>query len=176
MEKVPWSIGKRTVGFALITVVAFWCRLLPQDQVANPQNVAWNTVISAGDPALSHGRQREPYRGFRLIGTGEIFRGQSHTYHTNVYRLEMRRLIWGGAHGDRGPAPRFFRWWSVDRTAAIGGVYCDVWQSYLGVVREYFGHAVIVFDKFHIIRHLIEAVDQVLGIESKSMPSPYQSF
>lgn len=32
VEKIPWSMGKRPLSFPLITVLAFWTRLLPWDQ------------------------------------------------------------------------------------------------------------------------------------------------
>jgi transposase len=167
VEKIPWSVGKKTVSFPLITVVAFWARMLPWDQVAKLCNVSWNTVRSAVDAAVSYGRQREPYRDVRLIGIDEISRRRGHTYHTNVYDLERRRLIWSGAHRDKDSLRRFFQWWGPQRTKAIEGVCCDMWQSYIDVIREYCGHAVIVFDKFHIIRHLMDAVDQVRRMEVK---------
>ena len=36
-----------------------------------------------------------------------------------------------------------------------------MWQSYIDVVKECAPQATLVFDKFHIVRHLMEAVDQV---------------
>ena len=44
-----------------------------------------------------------------------------------------------------------------------------MWQSYIDVIQEYCGKAVIVFDKFHIVRHLIEAVDKVRRMEAKAL-------
>jgi transposase len=70
-------------------------------------------------------------------------------------------LIWGGAHRDKESLRRFFEWWGKERTAAIEGVCCDMWQNYIDVINEYCGQAVIVFDKFHIVRHLMEAIDEV---------------
>ena len=36
-----------------------------------------------------------------------------------------------------------------------------MWQSHIDVVKECAPQATLVFDKFHIVRHLMEAVDQV---------------
>lgn len=169
VEKIPWSVGKKPVSFPLITVVAFWARVLPWDQVARLCNVSWNTVRSAVDAAVSYGRQRESYRDVRFIGIDEISRRRGHIYHTNVYDLERRRLIWSGAHRDKDSLRRFFQWWGPQRTEAIEGVCCDMWQSYIDVIHEYCGHAVIVFDKFHIVRHLMDALDQVRRMEVKAL-------
>lgn len=169
VEGIPWSMGKKPISFPLITVLAFWTRLLPWDQVARLFGVSWNTVRSAVDAAVAYGREREDYRGVRLIGIDEISRKKGHIYHTQVYDLERKRLIWTGAGRDKDSLRRFFEWWGEERTADIEGVCCDMWQSYIDVIKEYCGEAVIVFDKFHIVRHLMEAVDKVRRMEAKAL-------
>jgi len=169
VERIPWSLGKKPLSFPLITVLAFWTRMLPWDQVAKLFNVSWNTARAAVAAAVEYGRQRETYRGVRFIGIDEISRKKGHTYHTNVYDLERKRLIWSGAHRDKDSLRRFFEWWGKERTAAIEGVCCDMWQNYIDVIHEYCGEAVIVFDKFHIVRHLMEAIDKVRKMEADAL-------
>jgi len=169
VERIPWAMGKKPISFPLITVLAFWSRLLPWDQVARLFNVSWNTVRSAVEAAVAYGREHEDYRGVRFIGIDEISRKRGHVYHTNVYDLERKRLIWSGAHRDKDSLLRFFQWWGKERTAAIEGVCCDMWQNYIDVVHENCGEAVIVFDKFHIVRHLMDAIDQVRRMEAKAL-------
>jgi transposase len=36
-----------------------------------------------------------------------------------------------------------------------------MWRPYIEVVQQYAPNATIVFDKFHIVSHLMSAVDQV---------------
>jgi transposase len=36
-----------------------------------------------------------------------------------------------------------------------------MWQPYIDVIEEKVPEAVMVFDKFHIIRHLMDSVDKV---------------
>jgi transposase len=134
VEQIPWSMGKKPISFPLITVLAFWTRLLPWDQVARLFNVSWNTVRSAVDAAVAYGREREDYRGVRFIGIDEISRKKGHVYHTQVYDLEEKRLVWTGAHRDKDSLRRFFEWWGKERTAAIEGVCCDMWQNYIDVI------------------------------------------
>ena len=43
----------------------------------------------------------------------------------------------------------------------LEGVCCDMWDPYIQVIRKHASNANMVFDKFHIVRHLNEAVDQV---------------
>lgn len=169
VEQIPWSVGKKPVSFPLITVLGFWSRLLPWDQVARLFNVSWNTVRSSVEAAVDYGRAREDYKHVSFIGIDEISRKRGHTYHTNVYDLERKRLIWSGAHRDKDSLRRFFDWWGKERTDAIVGVCCDMWQNYIDVIHEYCGEGVIVFDKFHIIRHLMDAIDKVRRMEAKAL-------
>jgi transposase len=153
----------------LITVLAFWSRHLPWEQVARLFGVSWNTVRSAVEAAVAYGRSQETFEGIRYIGIDEISRKRGHVYHTVVYDLDRKRLIWTGAHRDKDSLREFFEWLGPERTALIEGVCCDMWQNYIDVVHEYCGEAVVVFDKFHIIRHLIEAVDQVRRMEARAL-------
>lgn len=167
VEQIPWSMGKKPISFPLITILAFWTRMLPWDQVARLFGVSWNTVSSAVDAAVAYGREREDYQGVRFIGIDEISRKKGHVYHTHVYDLERKRLIWTGANRDKDSLRRFFAWWGKERTAAIEGVCCDMWKNYIDVIHEHCGTAVIVFDKFHIVRHLLDAIDEVRRLEAK---------
>jgi transposase len=169
VEQMPWNMGKSPISFPLITVLAFWSRLLPWDQVGKLFDVSWNTVRAAVEEAVEYGRKREDYKGVRFIGIDEISRRKGHTYHTNVYDLERKRLIWSGAHREKDSLRRFFEWWGEERTAAIEGVCCDMWQNYIDVIHEYCGEAVVVFDKFHIVRHLMEAIDEVRKMEARAL-------
>ena len=74
VERIPWSMGKKPISFPLITLLAFWSRQLPWDQVAKLFDVSWNTVRSAVDAAVAYGRAREDYQGVRFIGIDEISR------------------------------------------------------------------------------------------------------
>ena len=37
----------------------------------------------------------------------------------------------------------------------------DMWAAYANLVREHAPNAQILFDRFHIVKHLNEAVDEV---------------
>jgi transposase len=94
VERIPWSVGKQRISQPLVTVLAYWSRLLPWDQVAQLFCVRWGSVRSAVAAAVAYGREQESYQGVRFIGIDEISRKKGHEYHTNVYDLERGRLIW----------------------------------------------------------------------------------
>ena len=48
-----------------------------------------------------------------------------------------------------------------ERTSKLQGICCDMCKPYIEVIKECTPQATLVFDKFRIVRHLKEAVDQV---------------
>ena len=80
---------------------------------------------------------------------------------TNVYDLRRKRLLWSGEDRTLATLEAFFDLLGPERTAALEGICCDMWQPYIDVVKARAPQAVLVFDKFHIVRHLMAAVDQV---------------
>lgn len=95
------------------------------------------------------------------IGIDEISRKRGHGYVTNVYNLKRRRLLWSGEGQARETLATFFAWFGSARAERMEDVCCDMWQPYVEVVKERAHHAILVFDKFHIVQHLTQAVNQV---------------
>lgn len=54
-------------------------------------------------------------------------------------------------------------------TGSIQAVAMDMWPAYIGAVEEVLPEAAIVFDKFHIKKHLNEAVDQIRRQEHRKL-------
>jgi len=48
-------------------------------------------------------------------------------------------------------------------------VCLDMWRPYIDVIEELLPQAIMVFDKFHIIRRLMDAVDQVRREEAREL-------
>jgi transposase len=95
------------------------------------------------------------------IGIDEISREKGQVYLTNVYDLKTRKLVWSGEKRTKATLTNFFSSLGPDKTEKLEGICCDMWDPYIQVVRKNAPGATMVFDKFHIVRHLSEAVDQV---------------
>jgi transposase len=93
-------------------------------------------------------------------------RRRGHTYVTMVYDLIGGRLLWVGDGRDKKILEKFFAQWGPARTKDLEGICCDMWEPYFDVIGQKAPGATLVFDKFHIVKHLMEAVDQVRRQES----------
>ncbi len=161
VEAMPWVSGKQRMTRALMVTLAIWTRALPWKQVARLFRCSWGTVATAVDEAVAYGLAHRDVGELTHIGIDEISRKRGHVYVTNVYDLKSKRLVWSGKGRTQETLEAFFEFLGPEKTAALQGICCDMWQPYIDVIKAQAPQAVLVFDKFHIVRHLMEAVDQV---------------
>jgi len=161
MEKIPWSVGKSRLSLPLITVLATWSRLLAWKTVAEMVGLAWGTVRSAVESAVQYGLEHRDTSEVLYLGIDEISVKKGHRYVTQVYDLAQKRLLWSGEGRKEETLDRFFTEWGPERCARIRGLCCDMWKPYMKQIQAHCPVAVMVFDKFHLIRHLLQAVDEV---------------
>ena len=161
VESMPWVSGKQRMTRALVVTLATWARVLAWEQVARLFHCAWGTVATAVDEAVAYGLAHRDLEAVTHIGIDEISRKRGHVYVTNVYDLQDKRLLWSGEGRSKATLEAFFEFLGPEKTAAIEGICCDMWQPYIEVVKDRAPQAVLVFDKFHIVRHLMAALDQV---------------
>lgn len=169
VEQVSWSAGKSTLSVPLIVLLSSYARLLAWQEVARLFAVSWNTVADAVASAVEYGLENRDTDGVGAIGIDEISRRKGHRYLTMVYDLSNMRLLWCGEGRDKAALRAFFKTLSPEEKRAIKTVCCDMWQPYIDVVEEELPHATQVFDKFHLIKHLSEAVDQVRREEAREL-------
>jgi len=161
VEAMPWVSGKRQFTRALMVTLATWARILTWKQVAELFHCSWSTVEAAVDEAVAYGMAHRDLSTVTHIGIDEISRKRGHVYVTNVYDLKSRQLLWSGEGRAKETLEGFFDWFGQERTNRLEGVCCDMWQPYADVVKARAPKAILVFDKFHIVQHLTQAVDQV---------------
>ena len=161
VESLPWVSGKQQMTRALMVVLATWARTLPWQQVARLFRCSWGTVATPVEEAVAYGLAQQDLADLTHIGIDEISRKRGHVYVTNVYDLARKRLVWSGPGRTQATLHAFFDFLDPERTAALEGICCDMWQPYIDVIHVRAGPAVLVFDKFHIVSHLMTAVDQV---------------
>lgn len=167
VERIPWAAGKRRFTDAFAYYLANWARLLPWIEVARLYQCSWGTVAAAVDFVVTYGLEHRNLSGITHIGIDEIARRKGHKYLTNVYDLKTKKLIWSGEGRSEQTLKQFFEYIGPDIAKGLQGICCDMWMPYIKVIEEKAPDALLVFDKFHIVRHLMTAVDQVRRDEVK---------
>jgi len=169
VEQMPWGPGKSPLSLPLVILLATWSKLLAMRVVAQLFGVGWATVGSAVKQAVDYGLAHRDTSGILYIGMDEISRRRGHIYHTQVYDLSAGRLLWSKEGRSAEVLQAFFAEWGPERTAQIQGICCDMWDPYVQVIKSCAPQAVLVFDKFHLLRHLQQAVDDVRKAEAEQL-------
>ena len=176
VEKVPWGNGKSRLTFPLILAMATWSKQLPMGVVAKMYRVFWSAVYSAVKQVVSFGLACRDKSGVILLGIDELSRKKGHVYMTNIYDFLNKRLL-GSFEGRKEESlVSFFLEWGKDNLSNIIAVCCDrlhrpdgMWAPYVRVILEHLPNARLVFDKFHIVRHLLTALDNVRKEEQEAL-------
>ncbi len=90
----------------------------------------------------------------------EISYRKRHKYLTVVIDHLSGRVVWAGKERKAKTLLRFFRKLGPQRAAELEAVSMDMWEPYITVVGKKAPQARVIFDRFHIVKHLNEAVDK----------------
>jgi transposase len=161
VEKVPWADRWSRVTKSLARAVAELARRTDLSTVAEQYGINWKTVAGIIRRVVEWGLARRWKRPLRVLGMDEVSRKKGHRYLTLVYDLERGELVWVGKDRTRETAHAFFDAIGQRRSERITAVSMDMWAPYVDVVRVRAPNATVCFDRFHVVRHLGEAVDEV---------------
>ena len=167
VEQVPWADGKQELTTTYRWFLAGWARRLRWHEVAVAFRTTWDHVYRSVAMAVAWGRAHQDLAGIEAIGVDEIQWQHGHSYLTLVYQIDAacRCLVWVGKERRVKTLLAFFRWFGPERTQALRFVCSDMWKPYLKVVAKKAGHALHILDRFHIAKHVSDAVDQVRRTE-----------
>ena len=173
VESVPWAKGKSPVTNMLAQQLSDWAKLLSWQEVCERFHVNWRQVYESVKQVVNWGLEHRDLDGVEAIGVDEIQFGKGHQYLTVVYQLcgKRRRLLYVGQRRDAVALQTFFDDVGVLWCGAIKYVCTDMWRAYLKVIRENMPDATHVLDRFHIVKLLNEAVDQVRRTENRELRS-----
>ena len=100
--------------------------------------------------------------GPKVVGIDEISVRKGHTYRVVVSDLERKRPIWfGGQDRSEASLDLFFEELGPKKSRRIELAVMDMWKAFRKSTETHAPQAAILFDKFHVLRHLNEALDKV---------------
>jgi transposase len=162
VEDFPWAEPWARVTWALANAVAKLARELSWQGTARQYGLNWKTVARIVQRAVRDGLRNRKRPPVHVIGIDEVSRRKGQVYLTVVYDLERRVLWWVGEDRTEEAVKKFFTQELGKRRCGTLQVVCmDMWAAYVNLVREHAPQAQILFDRFHIVKHLQEAVDEV---------------
>jgi transposase len=109
-------------------------------------------------------RLRDGHRiwGLKTIGIDEISYAKGHKYATLVYDLDRSCVVWVGPGKGRETIDVFFtKVLSAHQRTRIKSACCDMSEAYMNAIKAHCPDATLVLDRFHIVKALNTAVDDV---------------
>lgn len=152
-KRFAWFVGRR-------------CRQSTVQDVAKELNLDWHTVKELDKQYMRIQLARAGTPGPKVIGIDEISIKKGHSYRIVVSDLIRGRPIWfGGADRSEASMNQFYEWLGPKKSAGIRLAVMDMWKPFRNATSKSAPQAAILFDKFHVMRHLGEALDQVRRAE-----------
>ena len=152
-KRFAWFVGRR-------------CRTSTIKDVAEELNLDWHTVKELDKQYMRAQLAMAGTPGPKAIGIDEISIRKGHTYRIVVSDLIRRRPIWfGGTDRSQASMSLFYGWLGQKKTKGIRLAVMDMWKPFRNATAAHAPHAAILFDKFHIMSHLGDALDMVRKAE-----------
>ena len=163
-ERLDWLADNPLYTKRFAFFVGRRCRQTPIKEVAEELFLDWHAVKELDKQYMREQLRRVGTPAPRVIGIDEIAIARGHQYRIVVSDLERGRPIWfGGTDRSEASLDEFFAWLGPHKCGKIRVAVMDMWQAFRNsTLKE--GNApqpTIVYDKFHILMHLGEAMDKV---------------
>lgn len=162
-EKLPFLADNPFYTKRFAFYVGRRCRSSTIKDVAEELHLDWSTVKALDKQYMREQlRRMPPPQRLEVIGVDEVSVRKRHDYRIVVSDLVRQRPIWfGGKDRSEESLDEFFAWLGEKRSARLRLVVMDMWKAFANSTRRKAPQAAILYDKFHVMRHLGEALDKV---------------
>ncbi len=166
VEKVPPLPSKAPFSKRFEDAVGQACESASARQVARRFSLAESTVRAIDLRYLERWAATRRQPPLRQMGVDEIYRGKSDKFLTVVSNLETGEPLWFGKERKKETLDEFFRTQlRSGQRRRIEAACVDMWEPFRLSMEEWVPGCRIVYDKFHILQHANDAVDEVRRAE-----------
>ncbi len=163
-ERLEWLADNPLYTKRFAFFVGRRCRETTVKEVAEELYLDWHAVKELDKQYMREQLRQAGTPAPQVIGIDEIAIAKGHKYRIVVSDLERGRPIWFGGH-DRSEASldEFFAWLGPKKGGKIRLAVMDMWKAFRNSTLKEGNapQATILYDKFHILTHLGEAMDKV---------------
>lgn len=170
LEQLSWLAANPRYTRRLVLAVGRHCRYATIKDVAQERDLHWQTVKDLDILYMQEQLKLAGPPAPRAIGIDEISIGPGHSYRIVVSDLIRKRAIWfGGTDRSEDSMDLFYASLPQKILGNITIVVMDMWKAFRNSAQRNVPHASIIFDKFHILKHLGEALDEVRKSEYRRL-------
>jgi len=164
MERLPFIADDGRVTLSMAAVVFELCKVMTHKAVGLFMNLHRETIKRIDKKALEKIQAVRPLDGITVLGADEVSIGKGQNYLTLISALESPRgpeMLYVTEGRRERDLKRFWRWFGKQRARLITHVALDMWKPFRNSFKSHCPNVQIIYDKFHVIRHLLEALNKV---------------
>ena len=166
IEKVPLLPSKAPFSKRFEDAVGEACESASARQVARRFGLAESTVRAIDLRYLERWAASRRRPALRQMGVDEIHMGKKAKFLTVVCNLETAEPLWFGRERKKETLDDFLgKGLSARQRRGIEAVCVDMWKPYRQSIEQWLPECRIVYDKFHVMQHANQAVDEVRRAE-----------
>ena len=166
VEKVPLLPSKAPFSKRFEDAVGLACESASARQVARRFQMAESTVRAMDLRYLERWAAARRKPALRQMGVDEIYRGKNDKFLTVVSNIETGEPLWFGGDRKKETLDGFFRTQlSRRQRGRIEATCLDMWEPFRQSIEQWAPRCRIVYDKFQIIQHANDAVEEVRRAE-----------
>ena len=179
-ETLSWLAASNRFTQRFEDFIGKQCREMTVKRVAELNRISWDQAWRMDKAYMRCLLERNPPpQEIEAIGIDEVSVRKGHTYAITVAYLEpgKERPIWMGGQGRTEEDMKlFFEEMGPQRCQSIKIIVMDMWKPFRNMAKLYAPQAKIVFDKFHVLSHLSDALDEVRRSEYKRVSEKERRF
>lgn len=169
--RVPWAEPGSRFTFLFECLAISWLREMTPAAVSRRLRITWDEGRGIMERAVRRGLARREQKVVKRLGVDEKSFQKRHEYVTVIVDLDEKTVIEVLDDRKKESLAKFFSGLSKKQLDGIEAVAMDMWEPYIQATYENLPDAKkkIVFDKYHIVSHLCDAVDRVRRKENKEL-------
>jgi transposase len=170
--EVPWA--RSGSGFTLLfeALIMVMAKAMPVKSIADIVKEHDTRLWRVLDHYVDASRQEADFSAVKDVGVDETSSKRGHNYVSLFVDLEASRVLFVTEGKDASTLERFETDLEVHQgdPSHIQEICCDMSPAFIKGVERHFPEAHLTFDKFHVLKILNEAVDEVRRQEQQIRP------
>ena len=180
LEPLPFAADGPLVTHGLAALVYELCKVMTVQAAGALLLLHRATVKTIDKRALETVQAERSLEGITVLGVDEIAVGRGQTYWTMLSALEGPRgperlnVVPGRKEKD---LRTFWRWFGAPRAQRVTHAVMDRWKPYRNRFKAHCGPGLaIIDDTFHVIRHLLDALNSVRKAELRKAAGRFKGL
>ena len=172
-EEIPWAPASARVTYRLEWRLCALCQVMTQTAAAEILRLPTATLSNLLHRVITRVRDGHTIRGLTTLGVDEISYCKGRKFATLVYDLDRARVLWVGPGKGRDTIDRFFHeCLSRGQKARVAWASCDMSPADIGAITHHCPNVTLVIDRFHLVKALNQAVDEVRKEQWRALDTP----